>query len=335
MKCRRRKRLTSQPNTGFTSSVTTAVPMNSQRIASMPRCMPSDSRVGRSTISAVSTQKKNSAEASTGATSSRRTLGVQVDDHVEAVRPGVRRELELAPPAFVHRLLRDRQPGEHRVRLVLVEALVLEQRQQFVPRAVQLTAGDRRAHAPPQLRHAVPVMHVQRLLEPADAELVAAAREGRRALHVPVRVGPEQRHRPALVGVDAERKLVPEVLADRPDERQVFLQRGVLDANLDRVDAYPPNLVEIAASARRAAATSRSTHRRVLSSLSLAWSAAAGTPACRQASRRDPSRRPPATSCASPDTRLRAGACESPPCRRPACPARSRRAGRQGRVARW
>ena len=39
-------------------SVTTAVPMNSHRIASSPLSMPSASRAGRSTISAVSTEKK-------------------------------------------------------------------------------------------------------------------------------------------------------------------------------------------------------------------------------------------------------------------------------------
>ena len=66
-------RLTSSPNTGFTARVTTAVPRKSQRMASIPRCIPSASRAGRSTISAVRTKKKESADASTGATSSRRT----------------------------------------------------------------------------------------------------------------------------------------------------------------------------------------------------------------------------------------------------------------------
>jgi hypothetical protein len=73
-KIRRRNRLTSQPNTGFTSSVTSTVPMNSQRRASMPRCMPSASRAGRITISAVSTQKKNKPATRAGPTSSRRML---------------------------------------------------------------------------------------------------------------------------------------------------------------------------------------------------------------------------------------------------------------------
>jgi hypothetical protein len=73
MKTRRRKRLTSSPNTGFTARVTTAVPTNSQRIASIPRCIPSASRAGRSTINAVRMKKKASADANTGATSSRRT----------------------------------------------------------------------------------------------------------------------------------------------------------------------------------------------------------------------------------------------------------------------
>ena len=58
MKTSRRKRLTSQPNIGLTASVTTAVPMNSQRIASRPLRMPIASRAGRSTISAVRTTEE-------------------------------------------------------------------------------------------------------------------------------------------------------------------------------------------------------------------------------------------------------------------------------------
>src|SRR5688572_2051071 len=72
MKARRRKRLTSRPKSGLTRRVTTTVPMKSQRTASMPRCMPSASRAGRTTISAVSTQKKNTPATSVGASSSRR-----------------------------------------------------------------------------------------------------------------------------------------------------------------------------------------------------------------------------------------------------------------------
>src|SRR5690348_2771223 len=48
--------------------------MKSQRIASMPRCMPSASRAGRTTMSAVSTQKKKRPAASVGSASSRRIL---------------------------------------------------------------------------------------------------------------------------------------------------------------------------------------------------------------------------------------------------------------------
>ena len=72
MKARRRNRLTSKPKSGLTRSVTTTVPMNSQRTASMPRCMPSASRAGRTTISAVSTQKKSRPATRVGRTSSRR-----------------------------------------------------------------------------------------------------------------------------------------------------------------------------------------------------------------------------------------------------------------------
>ena len=49
MKTMRRKRLTSQPNIGLTASVTRAVPMKSQRIASSPPRMPMASRAGRIT----------------------------------------------------------------------------------------------------------------------------------------------------------------------------------------------------------------------------------------------------------------------------------------------
>ncbi len=72
MKTRRRNRLTSKPKSGLTRRVTTTVPMKSQRTASMPRCMPSASRAGRTTISAVSTQKKNSPATRAGPASSRR-----------------------------------------------------------------------------------------------------------------------------------------------------------------------------------------------------------------------------------------------------------------------
>ena len=72
MKTRRRNRLTRSANSGLTSSVTTTVPMNSQRIDSMPRCMPRASRAGRTTMSAVSTQKKKSPAITAGAASSRR-----------------------------------------------------------------------------------------------------------------------------------------------------------------------------------------------------------------------------------------------------------------------
>ena len=58
MKVIRRNRLTSQPNSGLTASVTSAVPMNSQRIASSPPRIPMASRAGRMTMSAVNTKKK-------------------------------------------------------------------------------------------------------------------------------------------------------------------------------------------------------------------------------------------------------------------------------------
>ena len=74
MKWMRRNRLTRKPNAGFTASVMTAVPTKSQRTASKPLRMPSASRAGRSTISAVSTKKKKAADARAAGTSSRRTL---------------------------------------------------------------------------------------------------------------------------------------------------------------------------------------------------------------------------------------------------------------------
>ena len=84
---------------------------------------------------------------------------------------------------------------------------------------MQFAAGDGRLYPAAQLGHAVPVVHVERLLEPLDAELIAAEGERRSALEVPVRVWPEQRHRPALVCVDGDREVVADRGADTAHDR--------------------------------------------------------------------------------------------------------------------
>ena len=171
---------------------------------------------------------------------------MQVDQHVEAVRPGVRREFESAATALLHDAPGDRQPAEHRVRLVLGQAVVLEQRQQLVPAAVQLAASDGRADAPAQLGHAVPVVHVERLLEPGDAQLVAAVCKGRGALEVPVRIAGEQRHRPALIGIDADDEVITHRRAHAAHQGEVLLQRRVLHPDLHRRKALGADLVQVA-----------------------------------------------------------------------------------------
>ena len=70
----RRKRDTRNPKTGFTANVTIAVPTKSHRTVSSPLRIPSASRAGRITMSAVSTQKKKTTEARSAGISLRRTL---------------------------------------------------------------------------------------------------------------------------------------------------------------------------------------------------------------------------------------------------------------------
>ena len=103
---------------------------------------------------------------------------VPVDVEADAVGPGVRRERAVVLVAGVDDLLHlCHTAGEARVRLVDVEAVLLEHDLDLVPTVVELGAGDLHLRDLLQRGQPVVVVPVERLFEPRDAVVCARTSE--------------------------------------------------------------------------------------------------------------------------------------------------------------
>ena len=163
---------------------------------------------------------------------------MQVDHHAEAVGPGVGGEVQaLQGAGLLHAFRVGDAAAEGRVGLVDVETPLFQHGPELVPAAVQLAARDGHPGTAAQFGQVVPGVHVQRLFQPGDAVVGAGSGECAGALEVPQRGVVDQRHPPALVGVNADGHAVAHGLAHGFDLADVCGQFEVVNPQLDSPEA--------------------------------------------------------------------------------------------------